>query len=318
MNASLRALLTGIVDYAGLFPPAKLPLDQAIRNYARYRTEPEAWMLGRFVIPASRLRDLQPFEHLFHSGPSFAFSVVGTADPSHYRAGLEEDLRALKGFWERHGSRVFADVVEMKLPPHLAEASDPLTTAGRLNDIRAVMEGAGFPDLALFVECGFAGGERAVATVLEAIAIHNRDASSRAGFKLRCGGLEASAFPTAEQIAVVIHNAVLHDVPLKATAGLHHPFRRFDASVHATMHGFINVFAAGVLGYAQRLEPSALVRLLQDEDPGHFKFDDTGLRWETFHATTQQIAAARRQVLLSFGSCSFDEPRDDLRALGWL
>ena len=46
MNASLRALLTGVVDYAGLFPPARLPLDEAIRNYARYRQGSDAWMLG--------------------------------------------------------------------------------------------------------------------------------------------------------------------------------------------------------------------------------------------------------------------------------
>ena len=40
MRGSLRALLTGIIDYAGLFPPARLPLDQAVRNYGRYRNEP--------------------------------------------------------------------------------------------------------------------------------------------------------------------------------------------------------------------------------------------------------------------------------------
>ena len=57
MNASLRALLSGVVDYAGLFPPAGLPLDQAIRNYARYRQGSDAWMLGRFVIPAARLAE---------------------------------------------------------------------------------------------------------------------------------------------------------------------------------------------------------------------------------------------------------------------
>src|SRR5262245_38924762 len=58
MNPALRALLGGIIDYAGLFPPAQLPLEEAIRNYARYRTEPESWMLGRFVIPATRLKEL--------------------------------------------------------------------------------------------------------------------------------------------------------------------------------------------------------------------------------------------------------------------
>ena len=46
---SLRALLTGVIDYAGLFPPAKLPMDQALSNYLRYRDGPDAWMLGNFV-----------------------------------------------------------------------------------------------------------------------------------------------------------------------------------------------------------------------------------------------------------------------------
>ena len=49
VSASLRALLAGVIDYAGLFPPATLPLDEAVRNYARYRREPEGWMLGRLV-----------------------------------------------------------------------------------------------------------------------------------------------------------------------------------------------------------------------------------------------------------------------------
>lgn len=61
MHASLRTLLTGILDYAGLFPPAKLPLDAALKSYARYRQDTDRWLLGRFVIPASRLEELQPF-----------------------------------------------------------------------------------------------------------------------------------------------------------------------------------------------------------------------------------------------------------------
>ena len=31
-----RALLAGMVDYAGLFPPAELPLDDAVREYAAH------------------------------------------------------------------------------------------------------------------------------------------------------------------------------------------------------------------------------------------------------------------------------------------
>ena len=55
MTQSLDILLAQIVDYAGLFPPADLPMDQAVANYAAYRQDPGAWMLGRFVVPVARL-----------------------------------------------------------------------------------------------------------------------------------------------------------------------------------------------------------------------------------------------------------------------
>src|SRR5579871_4947635 len=78
MSASLRALLAGVIDYAGLFPPAKLPLDRAVRHYARYRTEPEGWMLGRFVCPASRLMELAPYhDELFRDGPPVLLAALG-------------------------------------------------------------------------------------------------------------------------------------------------------------------------------------------------------------------------------------------------
>ena len=83
MNASLRALLTNVVDYAGLFPPAELSLDASIRNYARYRREPESWMLGRFICPATRLHELAPYVgELFASGPPLAVAAPGRGGKS--------------------------------------------------------------------------------------------------------------------------------------------------------------------------------------------------------------------------------------------
>src|SRR5205809_4623216 len=101
MNASLRALLSGLIDYAGLFPPAGLPLDQAIRNYARYRHESDAWMLGRFVIPANRLAEVQPYQdELFGDGPSFRFTVLGPNESGceALRRGLDEALKQVEAF----------------------------------------------------------------------------------------------------------------------------------------------------------------------------------------------------------------------------
>src|SRR3954470_25046208 len=115
MRASLRALLSGAIDYAGLFPPAKLPLPEALDNYARYRGEPEAWMLGRFVVPASRLIDIDSLPH----GPPLVFSVLGRGGdtPQEYAAGLSADVEAVSAFRDRWKDRVVVDAFEGKLPP---------------------------------------------------------------------------------------------------------------------------------------------------------------------------------------------------------
>ncbi len=117
MFASLRALLTELIDYAGLFPPSKLPLYQAIRNYARYRQEDDAWMLGRFIIPASRLEDLEPYhDELFRVNPPFAFSVLGRGGGTltEFLGNLREDLRDIAAFRKRHGQCVTVDVLEIR------------------------------------------------------------------------------------------------------------------------------------------------------------------------------------------------------------
>lgn len=55
---SVRSLLDSLIDYAGLFPPASLPIEEAVRNYDRYRNGEYAWALGRFVVPAAQMRDV--------------------------------------------------------------------------------------------------------------------------------------------------------------------------------------------------------------------------------------------------------------------
>src|SRR5271156_4630318 len=90
MNASLRALISGAIDYAGLFTPTGLPLDQAIRNYARYRQEDDAWMLGRFVISAARLP----------AGLTFRICAVGRAvdDRTVLLESASTELASLQSF----------------------------------------------------------------------------------------------------------------------------------------------------------------------------------------------------------------------------
>jgi hypothetical protein len=135
------------------------------------------------------------------------------------------------------------------------------------------------------------------------------------GFKLRCGGPTREAFPTPWWIGVVLHVCREAHLPMKLTAGLHHPLPRIDPSIPAAMHGFINVLLAGV--FAGGWREDTVLELLEDTDPAHFDFT-SGVRWTCWTASLVEVTATRRSGILSIGSCSFDEPRDDLRAIGWL
>ncbi len=56
---SLRALLTNLIDYAGLYPPAGFPLAVVTENYERYRASPESWILNRLVLPHGKLDEVR-------------------------------------------------------------------------------------------------------------------------------------------------------------------------------------------------------------------------------------------------------------------
>jgi hypothetical protein len=310
----LRALLSGIVDYAGLFPPAQLPLEESIRNFARYRTEPERWMLGRFVCPAARLAELSTFVgELFRECPPLAVSALGRGgqDAAAFRDGLRQDANDVGEFRRRHPGRVTVDVYEARLPAEVpaAEITDLLLAANRFFDPR------GPQAMMPFFEAAASGG--VIASITE-VGKARRHSGAVAGFKLRCGGAEAKAFPTPTVVALAIIDARRVEVPLKFTAGLHHPIRRHDSGVEALMHGFLNVFVAGVLAAARGLDGAEVRDILDDEDARSFSFTDEGLRWRQHTASVTEIEFARRSAVTSFGSCSFDEPRDDLRALGLL
>ncbi len=309
MHAGLRALLESVIDYAGLFPPAQLPLDTAIRSYARYRQEPEAWMLGRFVLPGSRFSELQPYvQELFGSGPPLGLVALGrqAETVTDWLAGLRSDAKVIADCPRQYDGRVRVDSYEVRLPQEAVQSADSERLSSCLAAVRDLLG-----PLPAFFEAGPAANDpEAASRVLVALA------QSGLGYKLRCGGLTAAAFPSAQVIAFTLRACHKSAVPLKLTAGLHHPLPSRDAGVGATMHGFVNVLTAGVLA-ATGARQDTLIELLQDTDAGHFAFNG-GLRWKEHSASAEQITATRQSRVLSLGSCSFEEPRDDLRALGWL
>jgi hypothetical protein len=264
-----RELFGGLIDHAALFPPASMDMPEAMAADRAARASEHAWILDRFIVPASRLGELPP------EAPRLSVVLDGG----------EGDLEAV------HDARVSGRVVELveaRIDPAWIPDTQQLVEAKLGEGVRAFWE--------LTPGRGLGG---AVAAVREA----------RAGAKIRCGG---AAVPPVEGVAAFIAACRDAGVPFKATAGLHHASRRGDA------HGFLNLLAAAVFAHAEGLGEDELVPLLAEEDPAAFALDARGLAAHGRRADAAAIAEARTELFVAYGSCSFDEPVEDLVALGAL
>ncbi|MGA2760693.1 MAG: hypothetical protein ABSF08_10290 [Candidatus Cybelea sp.] len=298
--ASVRSAFTELIDYAGLFPPAKLSLAQATAEYSEAQRGAHAWMLGRFIIPVTTLTSSPQTG----DGP---FSVIldRGSDAATWVETIGSGIASVAALRDR-GVRV--EALEIPLPPAFSQDRSPDEPLQRL---RRLLESAKLSDLPVFVE--FARGE-AWKAVVERAMTAAMDAGC--GAKIRCGGLTAEAFPSVDEVAGFIAAAVAANVPFKATAGLHHPIRHYNPQSGFTMHGFLNILAAAAL--APRAGFETLRRVVAEEEPSAFQFEAEGLRWRDERIGAEALKACRHCALVAYGSCSFNEPVEDLTALGIL
>jgi hypothetical protein len=129
----------------------------------------------------------------------------------------------------------------------------------------------------------------------------------------------ADAFPDAEIILDFMTACIDAGVPFKATAGLHHPLRGEyrltyePGSAKAMMYGYLNVFLAAALLRVGAPRDIARAALLET-DPTTLDFGDDAITWRDRKLTARQLHSAR-EFAISFGSCSFREPIDELARL---
>jgi hypothetical protein len=313
MYASVRALLHEIIDYAGLFPPAKLPLPEALNNYLRYRKEsPHRWMLGRFVCPTAQLGDLLALAEAHPDGSLLSVTALGQQAPEvgDFSGRLETDLKAIEHFRSAMGANSVVDSIEVPLPKsgpadgfrdHLGHVAEHMVQA----KLRGYLEIPRSPR--------WEDDVKGIAAVIGSL----RDTWGEGvlGLKLRCGGVSADAFPGDSQVAFFIAQCGQAEIPWKATAGLHHPRRHRDDSLGTWHHGFLNVFCAGVLAWKHALDRVDIARILADRDAHEFHASADGFTWGNLRLAVQDITHGRAKFATSFGSCSFMEPCDDLIAM---
>jgi hypothetical protein len=295
-----RLLLAGLVDYAGLFPPAALSMADAVSRYDGYRGGPQAWALGTFVVPAARLAEFEGVvQPLLGEGDAWPLSVIAGAD-------FAADVRTIAEFVQRVTPWAVVRAVEVK--------------ASSRDDIEAIATSAALLRTSLadafetYVEVSVATDPTAM---VEAIAERGLRA------KVRTGGVETRAFPTAGQLARFFAACRTHGVTFKATAGLHHamrgsyPLTYGPASERGTMFGFLNVFLAAMFA-RDGLGEADVRAMLEERDADSFAFGPSGVAWRGRAVTAESIRTARVRAAVSFGSCSFAEPVADLSTLGLL
>lgn len=245
---SLEALLSGAIDYAGLYPPAALPLPIVAERFQGFLASPERWLMNRLVLPQSQLGAIQ-------LQPGWRVSLLVDAEPG-------------------------------PLPPQVQTLETKLSHG-----------------LSLPTYCEAPLGE-----------------ISGAFAKVRTGALSPDAIPDARHLASFLCRAAELRMPFKATAGLHHAIRAERPltyaldSPRAVMHGFLNVLVAAAFAW-YGVPIDSVTAILEETDAEAFEFADEELRCRGARLGTRQVHAARRDFAHSFGSCSFEEPVSDLRAL---
>jgi hypothetical protein len=309
-----RAFLEGLIDYAGLFPPASLSMVEAVAGYRAARSGPRHWMVDRFIVPASRLEELaiQLVRGTNAGEQQWRLSVVLDGVADRWIEDIASDVDRARSFGAELEPLAALAMAELKIPPRLAGDAALAAEAGEVAGAIARLG----PAMPMF-EVPTSDNE-GLSPTLEALTDARQERGIVLGAKIRCGGLVAEAFPSPATVSRFILGCRDLELPFKATAGLHHPFRHEDPATGFTHHGFINVITASVLARALGLGADDVTDILNEQDPEAFTLSDTDVRWRSLVATPDQVADARSQLSMGYGSCSFDEPTADLERLGIL
>lgn len=295
MVSSLRSLLDGVIDYAGLFPPAQFEMSRAIDTFMRTADSPDSWILSRFVCPSARLMELMNVIREVPSITDFPISVIGASAPDFagWQAALDHDATVMNEFVQIAGEMAAVEAYEIRIPTN--------------RDIqKCIKDLKAFEEVDVFVELPWGAGiDDSLAAIAE---------TDWLCAKARTGGQSAAAFPPASELAEFLHGAAALDLTFKLTAGLHHPLPRTDKVTGARMHGFINVLGATSFALAEDMSRSEIEDVLLGHSIEEWKFEEDRILWRDLSVELEDIEASR-DIFWSIGSCSVQEALTDMAAL---
>ena len=301
MTGSLKALLSGSIDYAGLFPPAKLDMKDAVDEYLAATSGDDGWIVENFVVGTKQFADLEEaldqksgeFEGELRAPCALVTAPIVSAEQAEkVFAKIEDCLDA---------RRARVQSLEIKMP-----------SGKSLRPVLKALRSMGLEDLDLPFYLEFAWDDDLNHSLSEAASVFEA-----VGFKARTGGVSAEMFPPATSVARFLVNMASLDTPFKFTAGLHEPLRYFDEELQVRRFGFLNVMLAGALAMTHDLNETEIEEVLVEQDSSHIRFEGDDVR-VTEHLLTLAEINEFWDSFGGFGSCSIQEPLDGLQRLGYL
>ncbi len=272
-------------------------------------------MLSRFIVPVAMLNRLPEFrDDVFAAFPPFPLGVSGkhAEDESHFVQTIEDDLQTIEKLHNTLPGWVRVDVLETGLPAALFTGEQNYTDI--IAELSALLEDNGPRYFSPFLEIPWADGWNDNRdTFIKTLAKQNRSTEITVGIKVSTGGATPEAFPGTDVLAHIIGICRDHNIPLKMTGGLLHPFRHHDESMNTDMHGFINVITAVTLARTAFLEYTDIETILKDQNADHFILNDEGIAYGDWSASTDDISLARQQGLVSIGIEDLHLAIDSLR-----
>ena len=274
-------MLEGLIDYAGLYPPANLDMQATVHNWSANYSSEDRWMLARLIIPANRLDEFtQAAEQLVPKSDEEPWQLsvlLPEASSDSFTAAAQQVVD-----FNLSNCGAVANVVEFKA-----------TTTAEIDTALSCIHDDIFP----FIELPINQDPRGLIAAL---------AGSIAGAKVRTGGISPELYPSVEDLARFIHCCAISNLQFKATAGMHHPCRNYNESVGIHEFGFLAVLYATVAAKFHDATLEQIADILQSDEV------------DLDSCTEEMLERVRAELFCSFGSCSIDDPRTDLQAMGLL
>tara|TARA_Y100000590_G_scaffold29138_1_gene32600 strand:- start:206 stop:1132 length:927 start_codon:yes stop_codon:yes gene_type:complete len=297
-KSASRDFFSGIIDYAGFFPPAQLEYLHALANYIDYSTSEYRWILSRFISPTAKFEQLAQFlsEKSIDKDIDLVAILRPHEDIDTYISKLPDELEAMNSLPDN----VRVSFIETKLPSNIL--THDISSA--VNSLVEIFKAVRYHRI--FLEFS---GENYI----------NYDVNNyvdSVGIKVRCGGPTLNLVPSVELLSEIIVYAADNKIPVKFTAGLHHPILHFDPVLGGMAHGFLNVFMASAMAYSNTANYKYIYEVLNDQDPENFIFNTDSVSYKDCTLPSELVQDIRKEYVHSFGTCSFDDPITDLTSLG--